>query len=645
VATRASVLLQRTYREVRGQLMDMAMGLNVTGSAEDREQVYNMVRRRFARLSRMIDQLTVDAVQEAARAATKTASDMTGVEIKYSARRAEAITELVTPAQGENLAAVFTDRMSRRMINALRQATVDTMREQAVEGGSLKGMTGELLGKWRQIAQDENPQFVDASGRTWDTRAYLSMNVRTNAMRVYNDCLVDAVARETGSDLMKISSNGSDSTCICAAWEGVIVSLTGATKGLPTYEDARNAGCFHPNCVHTLQVVDEYADKAEIELQKAHPVKEEEADDPDAADERKYEMDKDRYVRTKGMTEEQARVAVDRDNLTDNIRTGLLREDARQLVDGMTDKQVTALCPGGNPPRFEPFKPTKKEREAGAEEKWNHGSRGGVFHIARNSTLEHLLEVGKVLNAGGGADASKGGKSASSAVPVGSEAWLDAEMAKVGGTDAEELVNGVLATEFGMTGHDRQRAFYRMPDVSDPQVRLKTAQMAVVCLRDLKARFPNADIKLEELCFRGRSSRANACATLDHQGWRVSTMHIAWHEFTQSEIDHIKNGIQNNYIWTRKHPDKRANCDTFRHEFGHILTTREVQREFKRVCRQVGGLRYFKQNVSEYAGTKQTEAIAEIFNYLTAHDYVRGTLDRRVEDFVYCTMLKEPKGT
>ena len=41
------------------------------------------------------------------------------------------------------------------------------------------------------------------------------------------------------------------------------------TKGLPTYEDARNGGCFLPNCTHTLEYVDETVDAAEIELQKS----------------------------------------------------------------------------------------------------------------------------------------------------------------------------------------------------------------------------------------------------------------------------------------------------------------------------------------------------------------------------------------
>ena len=254
-------------------------------------------------------------------------------------------------------------------------------------------MARALEREWlKQAHSSENFQFKDAGGHVWDTRTYMQMNVRTNAMRVYNDCLVDNIAQATGGDLARISSGGDPNCPLCGPWEGVIVSISGKTKGLPTYEQAREAGCFHPNCVHTLEYVDEIADEEEIELQKAHPVNtEEEATDPDAADERKYAIDQDRY-RQAGMSAEEARVAVDRDNLAASIRHGLIRDDAREIVDRMTDAQVTALCPNGNPPTFEPTKGTKKNPEPDG---WNHGSRGGVVHIKRDAELAHILSVTK----------------------------------------------------------------------------------------------------------------------------------------------------------------------------------------------------------------------------------------------------------
>ena len=180
----ASVLLKRTIREIRHDLADLSPSLNLAGSADDREKAYNLVRRRFARLSRMLDTLMADANTAAAKAAAK--------------------------------AAVFTDKMSVQLINSLREATVATLRDQAVIGGTLKDMKRDLADRWALAAKVENPTFTDASGRRWDTQTYFQMNVRTNTMRVYNDCLVDDVAREVGTDVMRISTGG-DPDCACAA--------------------------------------------------------------------------------------------------------------------------------------------------------------------------------------------------------------------------------------------------------------------------------------------------------------------------------------------------------------------------------------------------------------------------------------------
>ena len=129
VAESASVLVRQTLREIRGELANLSTELNLAGNADDREKVYTEIRRRMALLSRRMNALMQAQVEEAAKGAAKSASALTGLEVKYSPSRAKAICELVTPAQGENLAAVFTDRMGRNLINSLREATVGMLRE------------------------------------------------------------------------------------------------------------------------------------------------------------------------------------------------------------------------------------------------------------------------------------------------------------------------------------------------------------------------------------------------------------------------------------------------------------------------------------------------------------------------------------
>ena len=396
-AATASALVARAIREIRGELANLSKELDLAGSADARERAYAMVRRRMARLSRRLAALLEAQNEAAARGAARAASGMAGVEVRYSAERAEAICELVTPAQGENLAAVFTDRMGAGVIDALREATVGALRDQAVAGGSMKDLARDMAERWSGAAGGEAPRFVDAAGRTWDTATYFQMSARTNTMRVYNDCLMDGVARATGGDLFRVSRHGGDPHCACAAWQGVIYSYSGRTKGFPTYDDVRRGGCFHPNCVHTPEAVDETAHRDEIELQRAVPFDPDAADDPDAQDERKYRIDQARKMRDNpGMTQEAARVAVDRDNLAAAIRFGLVRGDAAEIVAKMTDAQVTALCPDGNPPRFEPVKRvrggTRKEPKY-EPERWNRGRRGGVVHVSRDADAQRLLEV------------------------------------------------------------------------------------------------------------------------------------------------------------------------------------------------------------------------------------------------------------
>lgn len=397
MAESASVLVERTIRDIRGEIANLSEELNLAGSAADREKAYAEIRRRMAKLSRRLDALMSAQNELAGKTAAKQAAEMTGLEVRYSVKRAEAITELVTPKQGENLAAVFTQRMAASLINSLQAATVAVLRQQAVEGGTMREMTRELARKWREAAKTAEPKFTDASGRTWNTKTYLAMNVRTNTMRVYNDCLLDDIARTTGSDIARISDDGGDPHCVCAAWAGCVISISGKTKGLPTYEQARNGGCFHPNCVHTIEYIDEDIDSEEIALAKVHPVQKGLEDDPDAQYERRREIDIDRKMhRDRAISRSDAELLVDRDNLTAAIRSGLIRSDACKLVDALTDAQVKALMTDNRPPRFEPTKKATKKDPHAADEKWIHGKRGGVVHISRTATVEDLLRVCKI---------------------------------------------------------------------------------------------------------------------------------------------------------------------------------------------------------------------------------------------------------
>ncbi len=396
-AESADAAIRRAIRDIRGELLLLASETDVGRSADAREAAYDSVRRRMRRLEKRLAALLRASVEYASEQAVIGAADATGLDVQYARSRADEIIALVTEEQGENLAAVFTENMERHIIANLRMAVVAAMRENAVAGGSLKDLARMMGEKWQRAAKDgEAYVFVDAGGNPWDSLRYFQMNARTNAMRVYNDCLAANIAEATGSDLVMVTRGGDPHCGGCFPWEGRILSLSGNTEGFPTYDAAKEAGCFHPNCVHTLDGVDKTADADEIALQRDHPVTAEQMADREAMDENRYEIDIDRKMRQRGLKRRAARIAVDRDNLELEIRNGLIREDARAVVDKMTDAQVEALCPNGNPPRFEPVKRVKGGTRAEPKyepEKRIRGSRGGAVHIRRDATKERIKAV------------------------------------------------------------------------------------------------------------------------------------------------------------------------------------------------------------------------------------------------------------
>ena len=52
-----------------------------------------------------------------------------------------------------------------------------------------------------------------------------------------------------------IETHGDNSCEICKRWSGKIISLTGATKGYPTQDEAVADGLFHPRCNCYFSVV------------------------------------------------------------------------------------------------------------------------------------------------------------------------------------------------------------------------------------------------------------------------------------------------------------------------------------------------------------------------------------------------------
>lgn len=90
--------------------------------------------------------------------------------------------------------------------------------------------------------------IIDSSGRRWNLKNYVDMAVSTKMNQAYTEGLKDR-AIDTGYDLAKIPEKGA--TDYCKHFEGIIISLTGATEGFMTYEQLKATGLvFHPRCNH-----------------------------------------------------------------------------------------------------------------------------------------------------------------------------------------------------------------------------------------------------------------------------------------------------------------------------------------------------------------------------------------------------------
>lgn len=90
--------------------------------------------------------------------------------------------------------------------------------------------------------------YVDRAGRRWNLVSYVEMATRTAVSNAWDDMQTAVMAR-SGLDLVVVSTHSTEGSCQhCLAWLGRTLSLTGATHGYETLEDAKAAGLRHPNC-------------------------------------------------------------------------------------------------------------------------------------------------------------------------------------------------------------------------------------------------------------------------------------------------------------------------------------------------------------------------------------------------------------
>ncbi len=90
------------------------------------------------------------------------------------------------------------------------------------------------------------------SGKYWKPEVYAEMLGRTSMAATRRVSFRERYL-QNGVDVVRVVPNGTVHD-VCLYWEGELLSLTGATKGLATVDQARATGLFHPNCAHRYVV-------------------------------------------------------------------------------------------------------------------------------------------------------------------------------------------------------------------------------------------------------------------------------------------------------------------------------------------------------------------------------------------------------
>jgi len=144
-----------------------------------------------------------------------------------------------------------TKRMSMQMKQHLRATSAEVFRRAAAGGLTQREAAREIQS---QIKRDD-PQFkfVDRAGRRWDSEKYFHMLAFTVIQNARREAYVETCVQE-GHDLVMISAHQAIDRC--RPWENRILSLTGKTKGYPTYAQSKASGdIWHPRCRHFLIAV------------------------------------------------------------------------------------------------------------------------------------------------------------------------------------------------------------------------------------------------------------------------------------------------------------------------------------------------------------------------------------------------------
>ena len=238
----------------------------------------------------------------------------------------------------------MTANMKKKDVAFLRETVAGVEREAAMTGMTSRQVAAEFL--TRLESRPEGFKFVDAGNRVWDSKAYCEMLARTTLLNTSRQEYLNTCA-ENGADVVCVTVSGH---CCekCAVWENRLLSISGATKGLPTVDDAIAEGLFHPNCTHSLSEVDDYTREEEYNPDGTPKTGEEDKNEP-KPDPKPIETHEEHLTRRK----EQLQRAYE--HRCDEWRKTMLKDGCpKDVADEMVRMYTPEMARLGKPPKMIP---------------------------------------------------------------------------------------------------------------------------------------------------------------------------------------------------------------------------------------------------------------------------------------------------
>lgn len=260
-----SGVLATRKRSINGAISEATAKTSFITSSAQRNKLYRELGKEYAVLNESVSGWTVAGT-------TASSKDFFGFAKEdlpagalptfgaFSAKYLDDIIGEINPAAVKSGVAMNAQigGMQQKDIRVLRAAVSTTLTEGAVEGLTNPQMAERMRN--RIVGQVGQFQFIDSAGRNWSADNYFGMLNRTMHAEAARNSYIDAATTEAGFDLYQIEggitgSSANNPNDPCDAWAGRIISMTGNTKGFPTYQDAKDAGVFHPRCSHFIRAI------------------------------------------------------------------------------------------------------------------------------------------------------------------------------------------------------------------------------------------------------------------------------------------------------------------------------------------------------------------------------------------------------